>query len=77
MVTIIVVASIFLIKIHLTFKFILNKDSKLCADLSILLFTEATIEMFSLLFTLHLPLPFYVSSRTEPYTKSIGPNEQS
>ena len=48
--TIIVVAS-FLIKTHLTPKFITTKKSKLCVDSSILLFTEATIEMFFLLFT--------------------------
>ena len=46
-----IVTESFLIKIHLTPKFIPNKESKLYVDLSILLFTKATIEMFFLLFT--------------------------
>ena len=66
------VASVYLIKLHLTFKFIPNTDSKLCVDLSILLFTEATIEMFSLLFTLYLPLPFYVSSYRAIYEEPLA-----
>ena len=36
------------IKIHLTLKFIPNKESKLCVDLSILFYTEATNEMLPL-----------------------------
>ena len=71
-----IVTESFLIKIHLTPKFIPNKESKLYVDLSILLFTKATIEMFFFC----LPNIFHSPSTclpTEPYTKSLGPKHQS
>ena len=43
---------IFLIKIYLSPKFIPDKESKLCVDLTNLFFTETTNEMFSFLFAL-------------------------